>query len=143
MNVSLAVMTRFRALLVVLFAVALSLAVVWLLWPRLGITPENAERIQNGMTRADVEKLLGGPARNESGLPDNFINDAFVNAEPDEIKRGRLNPGAKPFDDRRWASPGFVVLVAFDDSGRVIRHSHMSFDVDRSFLDRLRRWLHL
>ena len=51
---------------------------VWLLWPHTAITRENAEKIENGMTLADVEQLLGGHARNESDMPDNFINDAFV-----------------------------------------------------------------
>jgi hypothetical protein len=90
-----------------------------------------------------VEAVLGGPARNESGLPDNFINDAFVNADPDELKGRRLNRLARPFDDKRWASPGYVVLVAFDDSGRVLWHSSCACNVDTSLIGKLRRWLHL
>jgi hypothetical protein len=82
------------------------------------------------MTLAEVEDLLGGPARNESDLPDNFIGDAFDNS-------------ARPFEDKRWASPGLIVFVDFDDAGRVERHSTYSFRVDWSPLDRLRRWLHL
>jgi hypothetical protein len=37
----------------------------WLLWPRTAITRENAARIQNATTMADVEAILGGPARDE------------------------------------------------------------------------------
>jgi hypothetical protein len=107
------------------------------LWPRpSAINPENDANIRDGMTRAEVEDLLGGPARNESGLPDNFINDAFVVTNP-------LRPGGRPLDEQRWASPGYLVVVLFDDSGRVVRHTRFAFEVDRSFLDKLRRWLHL
>jgi hypothetical protein len=38
---------------------------LWLLWPRMTITAitwENAARIQEGMTVAEVEAILGGPA---------------------------------------------------------------------------------
>ena len=45
---------------------ALGLA-LWLLWPReSAITEENIASIQIGMTRAQVEAILGGPARDES-----------------------------------------------------------------------------
>jgi hypothetical protein len=138
-------MTRRRLLLFGLPAALLLLGVSsWLLWPRpTAITREHAAKIQKGMTLADVEELLGGPARNESDMPDNFINDAFVTADTDEMKMARLRPGARPFENKRWASPGFVVLVDFDDSGRVIRHSNCAFEVDKSLLDKLRRWLRL
>jgi hypothetical protein len=43
------------------------LVCAWPLWPRSAITRENAARIQKGMTLAQVEQLLGGPARNEEG----------------------------------------------------------------------------
>jgi hypothetical protein len=128
-------------------AVLASLGVVglvfWLLWPHTAITPENAAMIRKGMTLAEVESLFGGPARNESDMPDNFINDAFVLADPAEIKAGRLHPGPRPPDEKRWASPGYVVVVHFDDSGRVVRHGLFTFDVDRSLLDKVRRWLRL
>jgi outer membrane protein assembly factor BamE (lipoprotein component of BamABCDE complex) len=59
-------MTRRRLLLFALIAVAVVLAVgVWLLWPRTAITRENAAKIQAGMTLAEVEAILGGPARDE------------------------------------------------------------------------------
>ena len=138
-------MTRRRLLVFGLPASLMLLAASgWLLWPRpTAITRGHAAKIQKGMTLADVEELLGGPARNESDMPDNFINDAFVNADTDEMKMAHLRPGARPYEDKRWASPGFVVLVDFDDSGRVIRHSNCSFEVDKSLLDKLRRWLRL
>jgi hypothetical protein len=131
-----------RTLLAALVPALLLALGALLVWPRRSaIAPANAERIQEGMPLAAVEELLGGPARNESGMPDNFVNDAFVLADADAVKAGRLRPGARPFDERRWASPGYVVVVECDDSGRVLRHAQFTFRVDSPFLDRLRRWL--
>jgi hypothetical protein len=110
-------------------AVALVLfsALVLALWPHpSAITPTNAEKIQKGMTLAEVEELLGGAARNESDLPDNFIQDAFV--VPNE-------------ENKRWASRDCLVIVEFDASGEVIV-SHV-IDLGESLLDRLRAWTRL
>jgi hypothetical protein len=136
-------MNRRRLLLFGLAAALVVLGVATLvLWPRRSaITHENADRIQEGMTLAEVEQLLGGPARNESGMPDNFINDAFVIADPGEVKAGRLRPGPRPLEDRRWAAPGFVVIVQFDDTGRVVQQQRCEFDADNSLFGKLRRWL--
>jgi hypothetical protein len=123
---------RHRLLLVGLPAALLLLgASACMIWSRTSaINTDNAAKIEDGMTLAEVEDLLGGPARNESDLPDNFIRDAFDNS-------------ARPSKDKRWASPGLIVFVDVDDDGRVVRHSTYSFSVGRSPLDKLRRWLHL
>jgi hypothetical protein len=68
--------------------------------------------------------LLGGPARNESGLPDHYI---------DVTRRS---------DDKCWASSRDIVVVAFDDAGRVRQHYEFPMH-GRSFLGRLRHWLGL
>src|SRR5262249_60673684 len=53
---------RRRLLLFGLLAVMAALAVaVWLVWPRSAINRANYERIEQGMTRAEVEAILGGP----------------------------------------------------------------------------------
>src|SRR4051812_9676536 len=53
-----------RFLFLSVAAVAVGLAVgVWVLWPHTEITPENAAKIRKGMTLAEVEAILGGPAR--------------------------------------------------------------------------------
>jgi hypothetical protein len=120
--------TRRRLLLFILASVAVLAVGAWLLWPRTAITRENAAKIKEGMTLAEVEAILGGPARNESDMPDNFINDAFV-----------MN-GEQPFTEKRWASPGRVVILHFDDSCRVIRRTTTDFGVDHSLFDMVRRW---
>jgi hypothetical protein len=60
-------MTRRRLLLFGLLAALLVLgAGAWVVWPRMAITPENAAKIKQGMTLAEVESILGGAARDES-----------------------------------------------------------------------------
>jgi hypothetical protein len=53
-----------------MFSLALALVVLclssWLLWPNSAITHENVRRIQKGMTLAEVEEILGGPARDDT-----------------------------------------------------------------------------
>src|SRR6266478_2347267 len=58
-----------RLLLLALATVAVLVAGVCLLWPQSAITRENAEMIWEGMTLAEVEAILGGPARDETTGP--------------------------------------------------------------------------
>jgi hypothetical protein len=102
--------------------------------PRSAITAQNAAKIEDGMTLAEVEAILGGPARNDSDLPDNFINDAFV------VRNLRGRP---PSAEKRWATNISVVVVHFDDAGRVIQQVHFAYDMERSPWDKLRHWLGL
>jgi hypothetical protein len=63
-------MNRQRALLVGLLGVALATgATAWLLWPRTAVTRENAPKVRVGMPLAEVEAILGGPARDEATGP--------------------------------------------------------------------------
>jgi hypothetical protein len=118
---------RTRRLLLAALPVAVLAAglVAWLLWPPpSAITRENAEKIRAGMTLAEVEALLGGPARNESGLPDHYI---------DVTRRS---------EDKCWASERLIVVVVLDDAGRVIQHSEFPMRGGGG-LATLRRWLGL
>src|SRR3954454_18377485 len=45
------------------------LGVVWWIRSTTAITLKNAERLRVGMTQAEVEAILGGPARNEASGP--------------------------------------------------------------------------
>jgi hypothetical protein len=112
-----------------LFAALAVLAVglaAWLFAPPepTAITVANADRIRNGMTLAEVETLLGGPARNESEVPNNGIM----------ITRAA--------DDPCWVSTRIVVIVSFDDNGRVDNHGVFPLHQNR-FFDTIRRWLEL
>jgi hypothetical protein len=57
--------SRRRLLLLAVVGVAALALGGWLLWPRTAITRDNAERIQVGMNLAEVEAILGGPARDQ------------------------------------------------------------------------------
>src|SRR6516162_7726428 len=76
---------------------ALGLA-AWLLWPRTAITPENAEKVQRGMTLAEVEAILGGPARDDATGP---LTSDLSEAVESYDRPGRL----------KWQSDQTVVWV--------------------------------
>jgi outer membrane protein assembly factor BamE (lipoprotein component of BamABCDE complex) len=113
---------------------ALGLA-LWALWPHSAITEENIARIQEGMTRPEVEGILGGPARDESdgrrravyGVGAMFKNQNSV-WWPDP-------------DDGEWIGDEQAVRIYFDH-GRVSR-MQVCYPVplEASLLSRLRRWL--
>jgi hypothetical protein len=103
--------------------IALTLAVFALLAARPGVTPANIERIQDGMTRAEVEQILDGP-----GVSRGEIGDATLLA---------------------WHNPhdGTHVGVYFDPDNRVIGKNWARKEINRvapdSFLQELRRLLRL
>jgi hypothetical protein len=83
--------------------------VVLALVPRAGISKENFDRIQNGMTRAEVEAIFGGP------------------------------PSWTPVGNRaEWANNGAYdcATIDFDDNGRVVRTAWQDLD-DRPFVEKL------
>jgi hypothetical protein len=72
------------------------LAVMGMSHPRHGVTRQNAERVQVGMTRGEIERCLGGPAGDYS--------------------RGEALPvyGYKLLDGREWVGDDCAVHVWFD-----------------------------
>jgi hypothetical protein len=142
-----------RLLLACLPAAVVALAVgVWLLWPRTAITRENAEKIQPGMTLAEVEAILGGPARDEStGRPTERDDDPGA-AGPSgrgvigfEWTLGPPLPDGNPSDLRRmWATDHLMVVVDFNGRGHVTaKRTFRTHPVRGTLLDTLRRWLGL
>jgi hypothetical protein len=70
----------------------------WLLWPRpSAVTPENAAKIQLGMTRTQVEAILGGQA-----------DETLQQAETDDEAT-----------IEHWNGPTASMLVGFDAQGIV------------------------
>lgn len=125
-----------RRRVLVLVAVAVTVALlgasgVWLIWPRTAITRQNAAKIQAGMTRTEVEAILG-----RTPLP-----------RPTDRKIWHRTPdGAEMFGGDYWWEGDLAVIVEFDDAGKV--RETQTFEVPDSrarepFLDRLRRWLRL
>src|SRR5260370_3248342 len=99
--------TRRRLLLFALPTVAMLAVGVWLLQPRTAITPENAAKIQVGMTLRVVEAILGGPARREArGRPEGPGGNTV------EIRAKRLiqaQQGMLPDSPDRWISSDITV----------------------------------
>jgi hypothetical protein len=122
-----------RTLLVALAGLALVVAAaVVLVLPRPSqVKWENINRIQKGMTRAEVEAILGPPGdyrtrfgqtADGSGEEDGWIPD------PDEyspaIATWHDGAGENPFGkfagEATWVGDTVVVLVVIDDTGRVL-----------------------
>ncbi len=122
-------MTRRRVLLLGSVAIVAAMAVaMWAVWPRpSAITEENAAKIQQGMTLAEVEAILGGPARDETGGAEASLYVIMILG-----------------DEREWIAPGIAINIRFDGDNRVaLVHRGATLTLDGSFLDRVCRWLHL
>lgn len=118
--------------LFLLFAILLVAAFgVWIVLPHSGVTKANIARIQEGMTRHEVESLLGGtpaehpaPQANCIGIPVPY---------PATIIVGEY-----------WWGRDAAVIVKFDNAGRVSTSQMLDIvgiSGTDTFLDRIRCWL--
>src|SRR4051812_29388784 len=126
-------MTRRRWLLLgMLVAAAVVAAGLWLNQPpRSAINAENAAKIEIGMTLAEVEAVLGGPARDETTGP---VNDVIFGGE-------LMLPGGPSAE---WVSDEYRVWVWLDSEGRVDLYSDSPVQrLPETPLEKLRRWLRL
>jgi hypothetical protein len=139
---------------------------VWLYSTRTAITEDNAVRIKPGMTLAEVEAILGGPARLESTGPlaaelpwedgdDDASHELREAVAPMWFRDGpggprRLAwtniPGVRRPEPRArfWESNQEQIRVEFDEDGRVVRCEWQA--VRRVYdhrLDPVRGWLGL
>jgi hypothetical protein len=140
-----------------MFAIPIALALLgaggWLLWPRAAITRYNAAKLEAGMTLAEVEAILGGPARVETTGP---VEPDIEMDEPQIAFRGqRLNiiewvlearhftPMSHP--GREWRSDRVSIFVRFDADGHVDAVDSYPLRPVREerLLDKLRSWLRL
>jgi hypothetical protein len=139
-------MTRRRlfaiACIVALAACAIGL---WLLWPApSAITRENAAKIKDGMTRAEVEAILGGPARDETTGPIDIDTTTHEDADVEGMHMLML---ARVFlaDEHPslvWRSDYVIIRMRLDADGvvSVCRVVPVCREPE-SPLDRIRRWL--
>jgi hypothetical protein len=123
-----------------------------LLWPRTAITPENAAKVREGMTREEVEAILGGPERDEYGGP--LLADSTPEEAQGEFARLFANPGGDGEPFRRplcpsnaptrliGASSRAVVQVHLDGAARVVSCEFLAVRGVNP-LDHVRRWLRL
>lgn len=136
---------RRRFLLVFLAAVLAGLAFgVWLLWPPepvSEINQEHAARIRPGMTLAEVEAILGGPARREGDGPIEPDYEAFASvADLEQHLKATVRltgRGAK-----LWRSHRAMIWVAFNADGRVCETTWCPARFQRhAALELIRQWL--
>jgi hypothetical protein len=108
------------ALAVVVLAVLVATA-AWVMWPqRSRVTKENYARITAGMTRRDVETVLGGPPGDYRSGPTERASlplDIEMLVENDALNVSDL------FDDE-WEGDTAAVMVHFRPDGRVGWKAH-------------------
>jgi hypothetical protein len=111
-------MTKKRlALIAVLpLAIAVTFGVLAMLPPRPRVTKANFDRVEKGMTVAEVEGIFG-----QSG--------ELLIIEGDPREEGKI----------WWADDGSWARVGIDE-GRVTEKKHWN-DSGEKFLDKIRRWL--
>jgi len=84
------------------------------------INPENAKNLQHGMTLAHVEKILGGPARDESKPSDAVgTEDPRVSLAVWAWIRDLVRSQNGLHETHIWASSLVVVVVHLNDQGRL------------------------
>jgi hypothetical protein len=119
------------ALVVLLFAYG-----IFVLWVHLNrVTSANLRRIRQGMSKAEVESILGPP--------DEFPVDGTAKLNFDI--RPRLEPPCPELNAGVWRSNQSVIIIGFDGSGHVTKTSGAFGSFDERFFDDLRalwqRWL--
>jgi hypothetical protein len=101
-------MRRRKLLAAVGLAVVVAAGMV-VLWPRANqpdrVTEENYDRIQHGMTRTEVEAILGSPGDYTTG--------------PTLVRYPDGRSARHSYVSDRWVTDSLVVYVSFDDSDRV------------------------
>ena len=118
-------MTRKRLLLIASLplAIAVTLGVLALLPPSPGVNKANFDRIEKGMTRAEVEAIFGGPSESKT-----YTTVGEITTITDvwgQIEQGKCVGLAN---------------VNFQDEMVVDKEWH---SVPETLLDKFRRWLHL
>lgn len=147
------VIVRRRTLLFGLLVVALVFGAAWLLWPRMAISCENAAKIKQGMTLAEVETLLGGGERLDTTGPTEPDTDHH-RPDAEQVAAERYEASLVSLEDSRrsqmgssmrtWASDRVAIFVVFDATERVAAFAvHPLRRAPESLLAMLRRWLHL
>jgi hypothetical protein len=123
-----------RCLVLAVVGAAVALAVVaWLIRPNPGVTPENYDRLRQGMTIEQVSTILGRPA-DKTGLE----CTEFGNLLPYHYWREGHTFIGMHFADDGTATYGYLVT---QDERAGAESLKKGLGTDESILDRLRRWL--
>jgi hypothetical protein len=112
---------RFWRLLLPLAGLALVAAGTFVLWPRTDrITRKNFDRIEKGMSRVQVESILGPPGDYRTG-------PGAIDWIPEF---GPVTGNTIWGEGRCWWADTLLIVVAFDESGSAYRY--WCFDEKRS-----------
>jgi hypothetical protein len=107
-------MRRWKLLVVIASPIALLVAGTFVYWS--GSTPisrENYDRIQPGMSRRDVEEILGRPG-------DYSLRPAkFSRVDENSIRHATMPASGANAFRRRWATDTAYIQIDFDQFGRV------------------------
>ena len=93
---------------------------LWLTAPRQGITRANFEKLSEGMSKKEVETILGAPPGNYS-------------------KHG--DPSFRKPPVYWWLVDDLAIYAEFSAENRLIWKEATGFEGQESFLTKLRRWL--
>jgi len=116
------------AAVLVLFATGALALSAWLMPARPGVTRSNFERVQDGMTLAEVSAVLGEPS----------------DVSPGGRAWGALHDGPRPINYAKhvWGGDTGGVYVMFDEKGGASYREWQDPPTESSWR-RLRRWLGL
>jgi hypothetical protein len=135
---------RKRKLLLALAGLAVVVgAVVFVLWPQsVRCTDENFDRLGVGMTRAEVQAILGPSGDHATGPLDWRVKEG----EPPFRQFGEMTLEDVPPTTVLWLDDGGAITVDFDQSGRACLGSYNKAEsMPQSLFDNLlwrakRRW---
>ncbi len=104
-----------------LVAVLVGLAAVWLAWPTGGLKAANFSQLRPGMTRVEVERLLGGPPGDYGRYADGDVDygDGLV-------LQVFAVPGDGDAKPQTWTDDRHHFYVFFDSRDRVVAGSKQS-----------------
>ena len=101
---------------------------VFLLWPKSKINQESFLQIQKGMTRHEVERILGGPSRCEDGYSVTWVGQTGMPMVEEDI----------------WCGEKGAIIIVFD-ADRVsytrISEKPAPLDQPRTFVEKVRSYL--
>jgi hypothetical protein len=112
--------------------VCVCLGAAWFYLP-LQLRPEAFARIKNGMTQAEVERLVGGPPGNYGMWKNGFTTADAV-----------IPPGGPGSIEERWYDDSHCFVVWFDSNSRVVAVGQRVWhSMPPEWLNNPRRWLGL
>jgi hypothetical protein len=133
--------TRFHAYVALVFLACLLITGIVILLPRERVTRANFERIEIGMSVADVQTLLGRRPEVQAVDSGRVLGPSSYSVDlgPKRLHRD----GYQNYTRQQWSSPELTINVISDANGRIVcRYSHEGqrrpsvFDIVRFWLFR-------